>query len=103
MTRFKDRMMQSLYDACREGGVDVTSEFYHKGRVPRSGAAHRSAYWKGRAGEPLPKYIDRHSLTYAAFKAGRDERKEDERKGNLMPAWTMPHNYPVPPAEWVPS
>lgn len=99
MSIFKDRTMRALYDACRMYGVIVTSEFYHKG-VPRRGASHRVAYWKGRAGEPLPKYIDRQSLSYAAFKAGRDERKADQRKGNAMPAWTMPQNYSVPPIEW---
>ena len=100
MTQFKDRLMQALYDACRKHGVIATSEFYYQG-VPSRGAAHRVAYWKGRAGEPMPRYINRTSLSYAAFKAGRDERKEDEKKGNPMPEWTMPQNYSVPPAGWI--
>lgn len=97
---FKDKAMQALYDACRASGVVTTTEFYHNG-IPRRGASHRVAYWKGRAGEPLPYYIDRSSLAYAAFKAGRDERKVDEAKGNAMPAWTMPQNYAVPPLGWT--
>jgi hypothetical protein len=96
---FKVKAMQRLYDDCRRLGVDVTSEFYYGG-VPRRGAAHRVAYWKGRAGEPRPKYIGRDSLSYAAFKAGRDERVQDARKGNLMPMWEVPVNYPVPPPNW---
>jgi len=96
---FKDKMMQRLYDDCRRLGVVATSEFYHNG-VPRRGASHRVAYWRGRAGEPLPKFIDRNTLAYAAFKAGRDERREDEKKGNAMPAWAMPINYAVPPPGW---
>jgi len=99
---FKNRQMQTLYEACRRAGTDTSSEFYYNG-VPRRGASHRVAYWKGRAGEPQPKYVDRASLSYAAFKAGRDERVEDEKKNNAMPAWTMPHNYPVPPPGWTNS
>lgn len=100
MPSFKNHAMQSLYDACRTLGVITTSDFYHNG-IPRRGAAHRVAYWKGRAGEALPKYIDRSSLAYAAFKAGRHERQEDVRKHNAMPAWTMPVNYSVPPLGWT--
>lgn len=97
---FKNKTMRALYDACRIYGVITTSEFYHDG-IPRRGASHRVAYWKGRAGEDLPKYIDRGTLAYAAFRAGRDERKEDEKKGNPMPAWSMPLNYAVPPKGWA--
>lgn len=99
---FKDRHMKSLYETCRRLGADTTSELYYKG-LPRRGASHRVAYWVGRAGEDKPNYIGRNSLSYACFKAGRDDRKADERKGNAMPPWNrMQMGYAIPPEGWEP-
>lgn len=102
MTVFTNRHMQDLYETCRRLGADTTSELYYNG-VPRRGAAHRVAYWKGRAGEIQPRYIGRSSLSYACFKAGRDDRKVDFSKGNAMGPWTGEHTgYARAPAGWTP-
>ena len=74
MARFKDPKMQRMYEFCRAGGADRTSEFYD-GIRPHRGTGYRNAYWLGRFGHPT-RYL-RTSLTYAAWAAGRD----DERAG----------------------
>lgn len=61
-----------MYDVCRNAGADTSSEFYHNGK-PRSGAAHREAYWMGRQGKPN-RLWPRGSLAAACYAAGKDDR-----------------------------
>lgn len=76
MPRFKNRSQQEIYETCRRLAADVTSEFYVQGK-PRSGAAHRNAYWNGRKGQPYASH--RSSLAYAAWAAGRDDQKHIDK------------------------
>jgi hypothetical protein len=73
MAKFKNRGMQTVYETCRRLATDLTSEFYVNGQ-PRSGAAHRNAYWNGRKGLP-PTLYPRGSLSYACWRAGADDLK----------------------------
>lgn len=84
--RFRPPMMQALYEACRNLGRDFGSELYHRpdsghGPVwPRGGAAHRDAYWQGRKGGHGLYGRDPRILAYAAWAAGDDDRKQDEKR-----------------------
>jgi len=72
--RFKDKSMQEIYETCRRLAADPTSEFYHHGK-PRSGAAHRNAYWNGRRGIAATLFT-RGSPSYACWRAGADDYKD---------------------------
>lgn len=74
MTTFKDRDLQRLYKACRRFGSDKSSTFYLSNGLPHRGASHRCAYWDGRGGRKSP--YPRGTLGYAAWAAGRDDRKQ---------------------------
>jgi hypothetical protein len=78
--RFKDKSMQEIYETCRRLAADQTSEFYHAGS-PRSGAAHRNAYWNGRRGMAATLF-PRGSLSYACWRAGADDFRA---AGNTIP------------------
>ncbi len=86
MPKFKNPRMLAAYEAARLHGNDVNSEFYCDGR-PRTGASHRVAYWHGRSGITTSLYarMTKDTLGYAFYAAGRDERKEDQRKGHVCP------------------
>jgi hypothetical protein len=73
--------MQDIYEACRRLAADPSSEFYHRG-APRSGAAHRNAYWHGRRGSAPTLFIP-GSLAYACWRAGADDYKA--AGGNIPP------------------
>lgn len=76
MSHFADRSMKKMYDACRSFGADKNSSFYIQGK-PHRGAGHRCAYWNGRNG--LPSRWLKNSLAYAAWAAGRDDRRKDTK------------------------
>lgn len=103
MPKFKNIRMQKCYEAARLLGNDPKSEFYHEGR-PRTGASHRVAYWHGRSGETNSLYsrMDRDTLGYAFYVAGKDERVQDIRKGNVCPASIMGRTIGVYP-KWTPT
>lgn len=80
-TKFKAKAMQDLYEGCRRLAADKSSEFYHAG-APRSGAAHRNAYWNGRRGLPAAPLFGRGTLAYACWRAGADDYKA---AGKMVP------------------
>lgn len=102
MPRFKDKALQRFYENCRRLGNIQTSEFYHAG-IPRRGATHRVAYWNGRSGaKNAITHSQKNSFSYAAYCAGEDDRKDDVKKRNAMPLWTLRGNYMYPPPDWRP-
>ena len=100
MAKFKDRSLQAFYEACLKLGNDPSSEFYHDGR-PNRLAGHRTAYWSGRAG--MMYRARRRSLAYAAWRAGVDQRKLDQKAGNEMPPFEMRGTYLYAPEGWAPK
>ena len=82
---FKNDKMQKMYEVCRHLAADQLGEFWLNGK-PRTGALHRSAYWKGRQGLPCLLW-PRNSLAYAAWAAGRDDRREQEVERDCVKAW----------------
>lgn len=76
---FKSPAMQLVYEACKKAGADLTSDFYDQNGNPRrDGTPLRSTYWKGR--DNIPCRSGRQSLAYAAWAAGRDDRKTFGKK-----------------------
>jgi hypothetical protein len=71
---FEDKSQQVTYDTCRTLGTDRASEFYLPSGKRRTGANHRNAYFKGLDG--LASTYQKTSMLYAAWAAGRDDRKE---------------------------
>ncbi len=81
--------MRALYSAARRAAADNWSEMYAARTTaglnpmgpcqPRTGAAHRCAYWAGRLGTPSLYSRDRKIMAYAAYRAGVDDRRADER------------------------
>jgi hypothetical protein len=88
MARFKDPSLQRCYEAARKAGADLASEFYTSPlgaegpRCPRVGAAHREAYWKGRAG--VLRVTVPGSQARAFWTAGQDDAKA---LGAVHPRW----------------
>ena len=74
MARYKDRSMQTMFDACLADGADRTSEFFIDGK-PRRGAGHRNAYWNGFNGVRLT--YSPNTLAFACFMAGRENAKHE--------------------------
>lgn len=73
--RFKNRMLQKMYETARRAAQDPASEFFNRDDgTPRRGANVRNAYWNGRSGEPSTWRID--SLAHAAWAAGQDDLKD---------------------------
>ena len=64
MPKFKDPMMQEMYETCRR---------IQPRRLMGSSA---EAYWRGREG--IPYAYRRNSVAYAAYAAGRDDRKSQK-------------------------
>lgn len=88
MAKFKDRHLQRCYEAARKAGADPASEFFSSPlgpdgpRIPRIGAGHREAYWKGRAG--VLKVAVPGSMGHAFWAAGRDDARA---LGAISPRW----------------
>jgi hypothetical protein len=85
MRHYKNKSLQTFYEACRKLGADPQSEFYFTDRDgitrrPRRGAGHRHAYWNGRQGAPNLLW-SRGTFAYVAYMAGRD----DARCGPVQP------------------
>jgi hypothetical protein len=96
MTHFTNKGLQAMYSECRRLGDDPQSSFYsHGSGIPNTLAGHRSAYFNGRRGDPA-KHAQ-NTFAYAAWAAGRDDRKKDLKEGNPMPPWTMR------PTPWIPK
>lgn len=73
--RFKNRMLQNMYETVRRAAQDSTSEMFNQNDgSPRRGANVRNAYWNGRSGEPSRWRTD--SLAHAAWAGGQDDLKE---------------------------
>src|SRR4051812_27852156 len=90
MVRFENKSTQAIYETCRRLAADPTSEFYHAGE-PRSGAAHRNAYWNGRRGLP-PTLFPRGSLSYACWRAGADDYKAAGKTVPELPRFIAAQN-----------
>lgn len=72
-TKFSNQSMQKVYDACRALAPDKASEFWTKAGTRRTGSNVRNAYWRGLDGGDANCRKD--SLLYAAWAAGRDDRR----------------------------
>ena len=78
MSRFKHPAMQKIYEVCRIANTNRCEPLYINGAIPSIRITGISgAYWLGRDGRPS-RYV-RDSLAYAAWAAGRDDRKAESR------------------------
>ena len=90
---FRTPELAAMYAKCRELAADNWSEFYAARftsgmrpmgpNPPRPGAGHRCAYWAGRRGERSLYDGSRGgkgTYGYAAWRAGADDRKSDQRR-----------------------
>jgi hypothetical protein len=75
--RFKNQMMQTQYEACRNAAADKSSEFYLADGGRHGGASHRNLYWAGRDGI-RPVGLVNNTLGYACWRAGMDDRPPTE-------------------------
>jgi hypothetical protein len=67
--RYKDRMMQRLYEDMLQAAANPDSELYHNGN-PHRGASHRCAFWDGYAGVRSSQVVPR-TLTAVCYAAGK--------------------------------
>jgi hypothetical protein len=79
MRKFKDAMLQNLYDTAYSKGAN---DF-----MRRRGGSLQSAFMDGYKSQELPMYrgIVRGSSAWATMLAGKDRRK-DENAGKIAPA-----------------
>lgn len=71
---FESESQRVLYDIYRRLGTDRTSEFYRANGCRDTKDVIRNAYFKGLDG--LASTYQKTSMSYAAWAAGRDDRKE---------------------------
>ena len=75
MARYQNRDMERLYVEMQAQALQADSELYHRtqaGRLAqRTGAGHRSAFWRGFAGEPPGVVVTPGTLAWACYQAGK--------------------------------
>lgn len=85
MPRYKNAMMQKLYDGLLIAAADPTSEMYYLGE-PRRGAGHRCAFWDGYSGNftfdgpGRSAHVVPGTLSAACFMAGREFARRQKAK-----------------------
>lgn len=81
---FRNKVMHELYTGCIAAASNNWSEMYLARttagfnptgpNAPRTGAAHRVAFWQGYRNQPSLYSRDRKIVGYAAWRAGQDFR-----------------------------
>lgn len=106
MSRYKNPMMQGMYDKLLVLAEDQNSEMYHEG-APRRGAGHRAAFWDGFSGKFTltgPKrsaHVVPGTLSAACFMAGREFARRQHAQEKVFPS-AVAAVAPNPPSLFPP-